>query len=752
MHKLVSPLVLALSLLGLAGCDSSSNKNSGSASSSSNSSSSSSSSSSSGGVELGNVQMHFPPATASTDKANIRVRGRVVDSAGVARVTINGTEVTSTDNLATWSLDVPLDAGINELLVAQEDSAGVVSTVETLRIERNTQFVSPRFVIQDAANNRLLVLDVSQDSVIAVDAQTGARSQLSPPAGETENKISNATGLMLDPVRNRVLVFQKPVMTVGDNAEFLAVDLSTGAQTEFTAIDFSDRYLNHTPTAMLLTSDTAFVADTELLYLDTALNRLPKGDAKVALTIQSTIIYSLDLATGTRTLVSAYQHPDLSNLLVQVHSLTHDPAQSTLYALNRRENGASIVKVNTITGARTELTIKNTTANPFVFNNPKSMALDLDSKRLLLLNGTLLNAIDIASGTVTVVSSNTIPTGEEYRFGSADNMAYDPAADTVYLIDDALDILLRIHGTDGSRSRVSSNGPADPSAGLTNRGITSLALGSNPYQTYLADRPLNTLFAYQLQTGVKTILSNPILDEADDKKLFVVIPQNVTWDTDANRLLLVNGLNELITVDPQTGKAGTLLRFSSNLEVTDTIYIPGSQSMYISSRLAIFKTVLGETNASSVVSANGVPSAQNNFNDLRAIALDTERNRLLGVDAALNTLMAVDIATGARTPISSQTIPATDGGPVLQIPRALVVDGDRALVLDTGRKAIIAIDLVSGVRSVFYDYQNAVGTRLYNPTAMELHPQFGYLLLADDVTDALMALDLQTLQLLTLTR
>lgn len=755
MHKLVFSFVTALFFIGLTGCDSNDKKNSGSSgssTSSSTSSSGSSSSSSSGAVLLGNVQVHFPPQIASTDKTRIRVRGRVVDSTGLAQLTINGTPVTSSDNLATWSLEVPLATGINELLLAQDDGMGTVTPVQTLRIERTTQFVSPRFVVQDAAHNRLLVLDVSLDGIIAVDAQTGARSQLSPPSSATENLIRNPNGMMLDPARNRVLVFQRPIMTAGDNIEFLAVDLTTGHQTELEVTDLTDRYLNQSPSAMLLSGETAFVADVELVYLDAAFNRVPEGDDRVAFTVRSGLIYGLDLNTGGRTPISGYQLPDASNLLAQINALVYDPAQSLLYVLDKRDDGSSIIKVNTGTGVRTPLTIHNTTANPFSFINPKALGLDLSAGRLLLLNGSLLNAIDLTTGNASVVSSNSVPEDEEYKFGSADHMVYDANANAVYMIDDALDQLLQIHGSDGSRSRVSSNGADDPMGVLTSRNISGFSLGATPFQVFIADRPLNTLFSYNLQTGVKAVLSNPTIDKADDDTVYVVSPKNLAWDSDAGRLLLMNSVNALIAVDPQNGKASPLARFNSFLEITDMLHLPGTQSVYFSSPFAIFKAVLDETPESSVLSANGVPSTANNFSDLLSITPDIARNRLLGVDAHLNALSTVDLTTGERTPISSLAIPETNGGPTLQIPRALVVDGDQALVLDTGRKAIVAVNLTTGVRSIFYDYQNVAGNRLYNPTHMELHPQFGYLLLSDDVTDALMALDLETRQLVTVVR
>jgi sugar lactone lactonase YvrE len=692
--------------------------------------------------------VHFPPRTASIENTSIQVRGRVLDATGLARVTINGTPVASTDNLATWSLEVPLNTGINELEVAQEDSNGVVTPVETLMIERTTPFISPRFVAQDTANNRLLVLDVSQDSLIAVDAITGARSQLSPPVDTAESKIRNAAGLMVDPARNRALIFQHPVTGEDDHIEFLAVDLSTGVQTEFAAPDFTNRYLYHEPGAMQLAGDKAFVADVEFIYLDASGNQVAQDDPARVRIERYGIIYSLDLLSGTRSVVSAYQVPDKANALARIPSLAHDPVQNTLYALDVRDNIINIMKVNTATGARTPLTVNDTTENPFQYSNPKDIALDQDSGRLLLLNGVILVAIDIATGTVTTVSSNLVPADADYKFGSVDNMVYDAATDTAFIIDDAQDLLMAVHGTNGTRSRVSSTGQDDPTGAMADRGITSLAL-SGSHQIYIADSPLNTIFNYQLQTGSKTVLSDPTIDEEDDDTVYVVLPKHIAWDSDAGRLLLLNGLNEIVALDPQTGKATPEFRFGAT-DISDMVFHNGTNTLYTSGISTIFKTVFSDPVQTTALSGFQLPDNQNYFVNLMAIDLDAPRNRLLAVDVSLNSLTAVDLTTGARTLISNSGVP--DGGPGIQIPRALVVDGDRALVLDTGLKAILAVDLTTGVRSIFFNYSDVAGMRLYNPIRMELHPQFGYLLLADNVTDTVTALDLQTKQLVTVAR
>lgn len=156
-----------------------------------------------------------------------------------------------------------------------------------------------------------------------------------------------------------------------------------------------------------------------------------------------------------------------------------------------------------------------------------------------------------------------------------------------------------------------------------------------------------------------------------------------------------------------------------------------------------------------LLSGGGVPDWNNDFSNLRGITLDKERNRILGVDSELNAVIAVDLTSGVRTYFSPPSATPDDDGALL-MPRAIAMDtaNNRALILDTGRKAIMAADLTTGERTVVYQYGNRVPRQLFNPTRMVRHPSFHYLLLLDETTNTLAALDLNgaDTQFVTLTR
>ncbi len=85
----------------------------------------------------------------------------------------------------------------------------------------------------------------------------------------------------------------------------------------------------------------------------------------------------------------------------------------------------------------------------------------------------------------------------------------------------------------------------------------------------------------------------------------------------------------------------------------------------------------------------------------RDLALDDINSRLLVVDAAGRRIVAVDLATGVRTVLSSETIPSAENS--FEYPEMIAIDvaNNRALVTDNGIGAIVAVDLSTGARTIF---------------------------------------------------
>ncbi len=139
-------------------------------------------------------------------------------------------------------------------------------------------------------------------------------------------------------------------------------------------------------------------------------------------------------------------------------------------------------------------------------------------------------------------------------------------------------------------------------------------------------------------------------------------------------------------------------------------------------------------------SGSGDPSVT-----LQDITLDRAMNRVLIVDSERKAVIAIDYDSGVSSLISDSNKP--DASNAFEDPRSIAVDesASRALVVDTGRKAIIAVDLSTGARSVFSSNTAPGGeVRFNNPLGIVIDSAHSRALVTDNGLHAIIAVDLLT--------
>jgi DNA-binding beta-propeller fold protein YncE len=206
------------------------------------------------------------------------------------------------------------------------------------------------------------------------------------------------------------------------------------------------------------------------------------------------------------------------------------------------------------------------------------------------------------------------------------------------------------------------------------------------------------LFRVELASGKDTVISD---GEVGSGPAFVKLV-DAALDAERGRALVVDaGLNALLAVDLTTG-------------------------------------------ARSVISDSETGSGPA-LEQVSALALDAAAGRALVTvenndDAAL---LAVDLATGARSLISSQ---ARGSGPALRTPEDVALDaaGNRALITDSTHGGLVAVDLATGDRAILSGAATAGGPGLELPDGVALDTQQGRALLVDEARDLLVAVDLAT--------
>jgi sugar lactone lactonase YvrE len=163
-----------------------------------------------------------------------------------------------------------------------------------------------------------------------------------------------------------------------------------------------------------------------------------------------------------------------------------------------------------------------------------------------------------------------------------------------------------------------------------------------------------------------------------------------------------------------------------------------------SSQKAIIAVAL-DTGARTLISDNTVEVGSSTFDFVspRYIALDAANNRILVLDRS--TLAAVNLANGARTILSDDS---NGSGIDLSSQSDLTIDiaGNRALVSDINRKSVIAVDLTTGMRTVFVDSSTPVegSDGFYSPFGITIDAQNNRIILVDNWNRTLNAADLTT--------
>ncbi|MES2675414.1 MAG: S8 family serine peptidase [Pseudomonadota bacterium] len=138
-------------------------------------------------------------------------------------------------------------------------------------------------------------------------------------------------------------------------------------------------------------------------------------------------------------------------------------------------------------------------------------------------------------------------------------------------------------------------------------------------------------------------------------------------------------------------------------------------------------------------------SITNNFimRTLASIAIDSLRNRALVLDNVLKAVIAVDLTSGARTVLSNSSTPSSANSFSIPLGMELDAANNRALVVDDGLDAVVAVDLVSGARTILSNASTPSSVNGFSaPVDITLDAARNRALVIDNGLNALLAVDL----------
>ena len=667
------------------------------------------------------VTFTFPTKKYFTTDYYVRVSGAAGDDRELSNVTVNGADATSSDGFTTWYAYVDIAPGINTLAAKASDRAGNVSTV-TVELERVTDFNEVKYIGYDTNSRRLLLPDSNMSALVAFDSASPVTNILSAAhIPDNTNAFSYFKAIDVDSGNNRALL--------ADNFSLdrlLDVDLVTGArrvitqdtlvaplhtlyEPHFIEIDSTNNFayvLDSRPSGgfnlsikrfNLTTGEATAFYDNPAVWangiaLDLAHNRILVSDAFPR------AVYAIDLTTRIRTVLSDNSTPDNNNQIIDPIAVTLDPTNNRALILDARDK--RLLGINLDTGARTVLATGLSQLTALNVFTPAYMKVDSANRVLIADSSSALNAVNLGTGVLSVLSNNTTPDANN-PFSGINGLTLDITNNRALVTSSINDSIIAVNLTNGTRTILSNSvipdgvNPFDTSTGI--------ALDTANNRALALDSGHDAILSVKLTNGGRTIFSDSLAPDANNT--FNQISA-LAHDLENNRLLVLDqNRKAMVGVDVRTGVRTVVSdaytpsksnMFSHPIDVV----MQGSTAWVLDDYLGtIFSVNLG-SGSRTILSAPDIPNNTNALSTPIHMVLDNARLLVINNAGASPAIMAVNLADGSRSILSDNTTP--NNRTAFIQPKDITLDAvnNRALVLDKVIKRIVAVDLNSGARTL----------------------------------------------------
>jgi len=518
-------------------------------------------------------------------------------------------------------------------------------------------------MVYDGNNDQDRVFIVADGVIHQINLETGVESIFSSDTiPDGINPLNTATGLTIDPAKNRLLV------TTGDASQIIAINLLANGERSIVSnnltIPNGDNPLG-TPMDIAISGDQAYVVDAGNLSI-----------IRVDLT---------DGGNGARSILSDNNKIDENNTFDQLTEIVVDTANARTLVLDSGRQ--SLLSVDNSSGERAIISDNNTdNVNPII--NPAGLIIHGDRGFITDRQNRLILSVDLESGARTVFSGPGQPNASN-PFISPTKMVLDAAHSRLLVLDNRRVIAVSI--ADGARSVLSSRSiPAD---NLGFEWLTDITLDIKNNQAFILDSTLQRIIAVDLESGERTYYAGgapngfPALYE----------PRSIAFDREANKAVVgadhfySESTASLKKIDLATGAREEMS--STDVDAKDLLFAEKKLYMLTSQRLSELNTATG---AEMIISSNDTHDGDRLVSS-QALALDIANGRAYVTDSTQRLILSIDLTTGERAIVSSNSFPDASAPLFTRDISSLVFDSDnqRLLVLDPG-VGIIAVDLSDG--------------------------------------------------------
>ncbi len=650
--------------------------------------------------------------------------------------------------LSSLLYDVAFDVTNDKLYIA-DGQKGIIAMDLSNGTRTLLSSKKVRAVVLDSANDRLIA--TTSSTVIAVDINTGLDTSLAQYSHSSGNVVlNNIYGLAHDSDNNRVFV------SAPNSDQIIEIDLTDGSRVLLSDNSFAGDVAFSSPFYLEYDgiNQRILVADSALIGVDVNTGVRTKIDDafgslnSLGFDAASNHVYAVkrgqslvkfDLSNGTSQIISdsSIATGSSDTEFGDTWGLEMNLAAGVAYITDW--SASNVIEVNLATGARTTIADNSTADSNNTFISPVALALDDANNRFLVLDSGRGSVIEVDSlnGTRRVISSAQVP-NRVNAFRKPQDMALDSANNRVLVLDSDLASIVAVDLDTGARTIMG----------------TITGTFAKQYYRFDLDSVNSRVLLVNRYDGLVEMsfagITNTIIDR--DYRDIVFNPVNehafvLESDSFASSIL------EIVDVDLATAKTvivPTGVTPDNNLSLDNPFDIEINaiaNVAYVSDldRAAIITLDLA-SGARTLLSDNTVSIGSSNieFDTVKGIVLDAANNRLLITDSGQKAVVAVALDTGARTLLSDNTVEVAASTFDLTSPRYIALDAanNRALVLDGS--TLVAVSLLNGARTILSDASNGSGIELSAQSDLTIDIVGNRALVADLNRNSVIAVDLGT--------
>jgi sugar lactone lactonase YvrE len=647
----------------------------------------------------------FPPKFSTSKEGSVIVRGVTDDATLIHQVNVNGIAVETTNNYESWTVNLDLEQGLNEITVETSDSINTDKNSDSVQIQATGPAITiPRGMAIDKQNNKIFWID-SLGPLLSANLENNQRFKITIPDGET------------------IL------------AEPRGIILSNSAEIAY----ISDTDLDHIIKVNLITGQAQVLSNcpSELNFIDEMI--LDQEGNKLIVSGGKNQIISVDLSTGGCSI--------LFSAASSISGLAWDNENHKLYF----GNGSSLYAYNETTETKTLIT--SAMQSP-LNGHVKHLLFDADRNSIIWLGSNdfyrtnVIYMLENGSDKITVITSNETDV-QGAKIGFTQNIALSADGQEVVMMPQNSQNLIGINIGTGVHRVVMErfNSEKDQGADI----INPAAIDTDGEFAYTIDSNQKNIVKVNLKTGKKEIflelkkdfssLTARIEDIRIDKnnhQLYIMTDVDVIPDKD----YLNDFLPELIKVDLTTKMQTTISSARDIGDEPDLHYADDFELDLARNRILVVDTTPDEiveidisTGERKVFSGDGIPNNSQEFSQIRNSVMDINNDRLLITDSAIPSLVAIDLKTGNRTTFSERD----------EARGILTIDNSNQLLYSLSGSAIHQIDLQSKAIVTISDWSNSNAPNKLAAYDEMIYSEYTKLLyVTDDTSNLIFVIDPET--------